>query len=242
MIIRCLEVRHLKFSSSVEYLRWRPSFLECRWVSPGGCHRAERVSACPQPPWVPQTTCFWGGWEFDSCGASPSLRGRVGSWRGPRWEQGRMHGRLEIFFTVNFNSGAGRLGVTGWFSAEGEAEISSVFSSSKTICIPTPQSLRPSLKEYSAILKKLVTHYFILPLIAVSGSWESWNHHQGSYQLDPLHPPLPPCFFFRNEALAWDEKAEPTILRYSIVIQINSWSEWAYDLHLRRKLLFGVFN
>lgn len=40
------------------------------------------------------------------------------------------------------------------------------------------------------------------------------------------------AFSLRNRALAWDEKAEPTILRYSIVIQINSWSEWAYDLHL----------
>ena len=35
---------------------------------------------------------------------------------GTAWEQGRMQGR---FFTVNFNSGAGGLGVTGWFSTEG---------------------------------------------------------------------------------------------------------------------------
>lgn len=160
MIIRCLEVRHLKFSSSVEYLRCRPSFLECRWVSPGGCHRAERVSACPQPPAGPPSHVLlrWLGirllWGFPLSGGGWGLAGTA-------WEQGRMHGRLEIFFTVNFNSGAGRLGVTGWFSAEGGLR-SRVSFLVQRLCIPTPQSLRPSLKEYSAILKKLVPLFYVL--------------------------------------------------------------------------------
>ena len=42
-----------------------------------------------------------------------------GGLAGTVWEQGRMQGRLETFFAVNFNSGAGGLGVTGWFSTEG---------------------------------------------------------------------------------------------------------------------------
>lgn len=50
--------------------------------------------------------------------------------------------------------------------------------------------------------------------------------------LTPSFLPFLLAFSLRNRGLAWDEKAESAILCYSIVIQINSWSEWAYDLHL----------
>ena len=177
MIIRCLEVDHLKFLSSVEYLRWHPSFLECRWVSPGGCQRP------PGPPghvllrWLG----MWLVWGFLPRGA------------GTGWEQGQMQGLLETFFALNFNSGAGGLGVTGWFSAEGGLR-SQVSFLVKRLCIWTPQSLRPSLKEYSAILKKLVPSFYVLLLWFLGAECHEITVRDPAW-LDRFITPLPPCFF-----------------------------------------------
>lgn len=220
MIIRCLEVRHLKFSSSVEYLRWRPSFLECRWVSPGGCHRAEKsVQRAAAVPQVPQATCFWGGWEFDSCGASPS-RGEGGDWRGPRGA-GPNARTVRNILHCEFQFWCRATGSHRMVFSRGRAEISSVFSSSKAMHTNTSKS--PTIPEGIQCHFEEVGAIILSPLITVSGSWESWNHHQGSRYKRPSSSSPFLLAFSLSRALAWDEKAEPTILRYSIVIQINSW-------------------
>ena len=188
-----------KFSSSVEYLRWRPSFLECRWVSPGGCHRAERVLECPKPPTGPpghvllRWLGMWLLWGFLPHPPPTPTPGWGQGLVGTAWEQGRMQGR---FFTVNFNSGAGGLGVTGWFSTEGGLR-SQVSFLVQRLCIWTPQSLRTSLKEYSAILRNWC-HYF---MSFYCNFWELRGMKSSSGippGLTLFIPPLPPCFFFKK--------------------------------------------
>lgn len=86
-----------------------------------------------------------------------------GGLAGTVWEQGRMQGWLETFFAVNFNSGAGGTGSHRMVFNRGRAEISSIFSSSKTMHMNTSKS--PTIPEgIQCHFEKLVPLFYVLLL------------------------------------------------------------------------------
>lgn len=155
-----------KFSSSVEYLRWRPSFLECRWVSPGGCHRAERVLECPKPPTGPPghvllrwlgMWLLWGFLPRPPPHPNPGLGSGVG---GDSVGAGPDAGTV---FHCEFQFWCGGTGSHRMVFNRGRAEISSIFSSSKTMHMNTSKS--PNIPEgIQCHFEKLVPLFYVLLL------------------------------------------------------------------------------